>query len=123
MKRVCFIYKSSNIYKRCIAIDVELNDSILKFLENRVNRKKFDQIVNHILEQRFYYYDNYVKLPNGISEMRIYIGNVRIYCKEIHSTNGFFYVIAAKLEMKKSQKINKSIQQAIKPIEDYEYDL
>ena len=50
--------------------------------------------------------------------------NARIYCKEVSTNNGNFYVVAAKLIPKKSsQKINKEIGQFIKPLENYEYDI
>lgn len=67
-----------------------------------------------------------IKNLESITEMRILPNgmNARIYCKQIASKKGDFYVIAAKLfRKKKSQSIDKSIQQFIKPIEDFNYDI
>jgi len=74
------------------------------------------------------YYDDYVKLDtyDHLSEIRLFPNgeNARIYCKEVSTSDGSYYIIAAKfLPKKKSQKIDKSIDRMIKPIEKYEYEL
>ena len=74
------------------------------------------------------YYDDYVRLTGyaDLSEMRFFPNgeNARIYCKEVNTADGKYFVIAAKfLAKKKSQKIDKAIDQLIKPIEKYEYEL
>lgn len=89
--------------------------------------KKFDYIVNRILNQRNMYYDDYVRLSGyeNISEIRLFPNGIngRIYCKEMRLPNGNFYIIAVKLLPKKtSNKIDKAIIQFIKPIEQYEYE-
>ena len=125
MKRTAEIYRSSTIYeKRHVCFDEECAHEILDLMENPKVAQKLNYIFDRILEQRFIYYDDYVKIEDGISEMRIFPNgmNARIYCKEVKSEEGDFFVIAAKLlPKKKSRKINKEIQQLIDPIKKYEY--
>lgn len=126
MKRECLHYKSSTVFPRHVLIDITDGPDIFNFLEDEKNRKKFDYIVNRILNQNFIYYEGYEKVQSleNISEMRIFPNgkNARIYCKEVSTDNGCFYVIAAKfLPKKKSMKIDKAIIQFIKPLEDYVY--
>jgi hypothetical protein len=125
--RRCTHYKSSESYPRHIYLDNECAVEILDFIEDAKNSKKFEYIIGRILEQKLIYYDDYVRLTqyDHISEMRIFPNgmNARIYCKEISRPDGHFYVVAAKLLLKKtSEKINKTIDQIIKPIELYEYE-
>ncbi len=94
------------------------------------NQKKFQQkidyIVDRILNKRFIYYDDYVKIDNDISEIRIFPNgmNARLYCKEVKTSNGYYYMIAAKfLRKKSSQEINKQLRQFIEPIKSYEYEI
>ncbi len=128
MKRKCILYKTSPIYHRYICFDEAVAEEILNYITDPKKKKKLDYIVNRILCQDFMYYDDYVKL-NGyadLSEMRFFPNgeNARIYCKEVNTGNGNYFVIAAKfLAKKKSQKIDKAIDQLIKPIEKYEYEL
>jgi hypothetical protein len=127
-KRKFIEYKTSSQYNRVVCIDEEIGQDILDFLSNKTVEKKFNYIVNRILEQRFVNYEEYEKLTqfNDISEMRIFPNgmNARIYCKEVNSISGTKYIIAAKLlEKKKSQNINKELNNFIKPIEDYEYEI
>ncbi len=84
--------------------------------------------MNRVLNQQFIYYENYVALKDydNITEIRLYPNglNARIYCKQVSSKDGSFYIIAAKfLYKKKSQNIDKGTVQFIKPIEGYEYDI
>ena len=128
MKRRVVLYRSSTIYDRHVCIDVEDNTDVIDFLEDEKNRKKFDYIVNRILMQNNIYYEDYEKIQNyaDLSEMRIFPNglNARIYCKELSTNNGHFYVVAARLlPKKKSRKINKEIHNFIKPIEGYKYDI
>ncbi len=126
MNRKCTLYKSSSLYARHVYIDNESATEIFEFIEDKKVGRKFDYIVNRILEQGNVYYDDYVRLTqyDHIAEMRIFPNgmNARIYCKEVSLQNGSYCVIAVKLLPKKtSQKINKAIDQIIKPIELYEY--
>jgi hypothetical protein len=128
VRRTCVLYKTSTIYPRYVCFDSEIAVALLKYIGDPKKKKKLDYIVNRILFQDFVYYDDYVKLTayDGLSEMRLFPNgdNTRIYCKEVSTKDGKFYVIAAKfLEKKKSEKIDKSINQMIKPIEKYEYEL
>lgn len=128
MKRDCLHYKSSDLYSRHLYIDIHDGDDIIIFLEDKKIRKKFDYIVNRILSQNFIYYEEYEKIQafKNLSEMRIFPNgmNARIYCKEVRTNNGNFYIVAAKLLPKKgSMKIDKSIIEFIKPLEDYIYDI
>ncbi len=127
MKRKAVLYKSSTSYNRHICIDENIAETILDLIAVKKIGKKFDYIVNRILEQNFIYYDDYVKLKayKSLSEMRLFPNgaNARIYCKEVNTTQGKFYVVVAKfLEKKKSDPLNKKIDNLIKPIEDYEYE-
>lgn len=128
MKRECVLYRPSTIYPRYVCFDSAIAAELIGYIGDPKKRKKLDYIINRILFQDFVYYEDYVKLTgyNDLAEMRLFPNgdNARIYCKEISSKDGKFYVIAAKfLEKKKSEKIDKSIDQKIKPIEKYEYEL
>jgi hypothetical protein len=127
MKKKCVLYKSSELYPRHVCLDAETAEEILSFTDDPKIKKKFDYIVNRILNQDFIYYDDYVKLIgyDHLAEMRIFPNglNARIYCKEESSTDGNYYIVAAKLLPKKtSEKIDKAIDQLIKPIQKYEYE-
>ena len=50
--------------------------------------------------------------------------NGRIYCKEIKTKNGYFFIIMGKVEnSKKSNHLNKGIKPQIKALTEYEYEL
>jgi putative component of toxin-antitoxin plasmid stabilization module len=127
VKRKFVIYKSSNIFEnRCFCFDEEVAPYILSLMEDEKFQAKIDYIVNRILNQRFIYYDDYKKVDDDISEMRIFPNgiNARIYCKEIKTLNKCYYIIAAKyLPKKTSRKINKQIKQFIAPIKSYNYEV
>jgi hypothetical protein len=76
------------------------------------------------------YYDDYKPIEiegrKGITEMRIFPNgkNGRIYCREFYTPNGACCIIAAKvLVKKKTMHISKEIEDTLKPILDYEYDI
>lgn len=126
MLRNCFLYKSSERYQRHVYIDSENAEEIYNLLQDTRVHKKFDYIINRILSQNFIYYEEYEKLKgfNSVSEMRLFPNglNIRLYCKEIATKSGNFYVVVAKLlEKKKSGKLNNKIKENIKPLETYEY--
>lgn len=113
---------------RRVYVDYDISEELYEFISDPKMRKKFDYIVNQILNQPFMHYENYVQLSNlkDITEMRLFPNgiNARIYCKEITINGIGVCVIAAKLLPKKNkQKIDKSIMQIIKPIEKYEYEI
>ena len=127
MTRNWLKYQDSDCYPRHVFLDAEESEEIVSLLETRAIRKKFDYIVNRILNQQNLYYEAYQKIPGykDLSEMRLFPNglNIRFYCKEFSCSNGQFYVVVAKLLMKKkSEKINKEIQDLLKPIEDYDYE-
>lgn len=110
-----------------MCLDAHIAEELLLFIDDPKVAKKFEYIVNRILNQGNIYYDDYEKLSNydHLSEIRIFPNgqNARIYCKEVSTADGNFYIIAAKLLPKKtSQKIEKTIDQMIKPVEKYEYE-
>lgn len=107
-------------------LDAENATEFLDYFEDAKKRGKFDYIINRILTQQNIYYEGYQKIINyeSLSEMRLFPNglNARIYCKEISTERGHFYVVVIKLlEKKKSQKIDKKITHSLKAIEDYEY--
>ena len=127
MQRTSLHYQSSTVFEnRHFHIDEGCAIELLEFMENPKMKSKIDYIIKRILNTNFFYYDDYVKIENGISEMRIFPNgvNARIYCREVSTINGSHFIIAAKLLVKKkSMKINKQINQFIDPIKDYDYDL
>ena len=127
MKRKAILYRSSELYKtRHFYIDEQNANEILELFEQPKIGEKIEYILGRILEQRHIYFELYEKIGEGISEMRIFPNgiNARIYCKEVKSKNGNFFIIAAKgLPKKKGEKIDKSIKQIIDPIKNYDYDL
>ncbi len=127
MTRNCLRYKDSDYFPRHVFLDAEESEGIVSLLETKSIRKKFDYIVNRILNQQNLYYEEYQKIPGfkDLSEMRLFPGglNIRFYCKEFSCTNGHFYVVVAKLLLKKKAgKINREIRSFLNPIEDYDYE-
>ena len=131
LKRKCTIIKSSDLYRRHICIDVDSYNEISNIIfQNEKYENKFDYISGRILEHAHMYYDDYVRLFNEsgikISEMRFFPNNdnCRIYCREITLNGNMFCIIMAKaLAKKKSQKIDKKINQLIDVIKNYEYEI
>lgn len=131
MKRKFEIFQKSTTYERVIGVDIEEREEIIKLLEgNSKYIKKFRYVVDKILEQPNMYFDDYKKIRlnnrEAITEIRLFPNgdNCRIYCKEKVIEGTLHYVImAVLLEKKKSQKINKAIQQIINRIKTYEYEL
>jgi hypothetical protein len=131
MKRKFVIIERSTLYNRAICVDLKEGDDILKLLrENDKYRKKLTHIFKRILEHPNMYYEGYKRINLGrsssVTEMRLFPNgdNCRIYCKEILvGGTEFCIIMAVLLEKKKSQKINKLIQQIIDRIKTYEYEL
>lgn len=131
MKRKFEILQKSTTYERVIGVDIEEREEIIKLLEgNSKYIKKFRYVVDKILEQPNMYFDDYKKIRlnnrEAITEIRLFPNgdNCRIYCKEKVIEGTLHCVImAVLLEKKKSQKINKAIQQIINRIKTYEYEL
>ena len=131
MKRKYEILQRSTTYERVIGVDSEEREEIMKLLEgNSKYIKKFRYVVDKILEQPNMYFDDYKKIKKShretITEIRLFPNgdNCRIYCKEQLIEGTLHCVILdVLLEKKKSQKINKVIQQIINRIKNYEYEL
>jgi len=131
MKRKCIILERSLEYNRAIGVDLNAEEDIVKTLmENTKYRRKLDYVFRKILEQPNMYFDNYKRILSShneaITEIRLFPNgdNCRIYCKET-TLNGTLHciIMAVLVEKKKSQKINKAIQQVINRIKNYEYEL
>jgi hypothetical protein len=123
VKRNCFVYKSSNNANKHICIDINEAEDIYTFISQY--QKKFDYITNRILETNFIYYDDYEQIEGDITAMRFFPNgiNVRIYCKEVKTHRGIFYIIMSKVLKKKSGKINKTIQSKIDALKSYDYEI
>lgn len=131
LKRKCTIIKSSEIYPRHICIDIESFNEISDVIfQNPKYQEKFDYITGRILEQQNMYYDDYVRIHNDsgikVSEMRFFANgdNARVYCREITLNGNLFCIIMARaIPKKKSQKIDRKIEQIIDAIKKYEYEI
>jgi hypothetical protein len=114
--------------ERHFFIDPECLQDIKKLLEDQKFKKKLNYIVDRILNLNIRYYEDYVKLItfNSLTEIRLFPNgmNARIYCKEGYTEEGTLLIIASKfLEKKKANKIAKEIQNRLRIIEKYEYEI
>ncbi len=128
MKKYCYLYKSSINKKRHFLIDIDCILELQNLIIDVKFKKKLDYIVTRILDLNTQYYEDYVKLVNyeSITEIRIFPNgmNARIYCKEIKMEDGHVSIVASKfLQKKKSMKIDKDLQNKIKIIENYIYEI
>ena len=97
-------------------------------LEDDKFKKKLNYIIERILNLNTRYYEDYIKLItfNSLTEIRLFPNgmNARIYCKEGHTEEGTLLIIASMfLEKKKSNKITKELQNRLRIIEKYEYEI
>jgi hypothetical protein len=130
VKRSCTIFQSSEEYgspfKRFVCVDVDNADEIFECIEK--NRKRFNYILKRTLTQHQMHWDCYDV------ENRAYVKDVtafkfddrqnsRIYCKEVKSQNGIFYIICAVAHSKKVQRNDKRIDTIIEKISTYEYEI
>jgi len=106
-------------------MDISEEDELLAFLSNEKHKKKFNYIVNRILEQSFMYYDDYEQIEGNITCMRFFPNgiNVRIYCKEILINDELFCVVMSKIAHKKTRAIGKIIQSKIDSLKTLTYDI
>jgi len=130
--RKFILLKSSEKYPRHLCVDEGIAEDFLEFIEkDEKHRDKFKMIVDRILNEANIYFELYSKegsnaKTKSVTAMKFFKGgeNARVYCKEISSSEGTFYIIAAKfLPMKKVQKNDKKIQSLVKSISHYEYDI
>jgi hypothetical protein len=124
------IFRTSEDYgsplKRRICVDIDAHNSkeIRDYLYS--NQDEFLKIANRILTLPNMYYDGYKQeYKEGkytVSAMRFYdIQNTRIYCQEMTNKDGQFFIICAKVFVKKSEKNNKKNIPLLKEISDHEY--
>jgi hypothetical protein len=97
-------------------------------LEDDKFKKKLNYIIERILNLNTRYYEDYIKLIsfNELNEIRLFPNgmNARIYCKEGYTEEGTLLIIASMfLEKKKSNKITKELQNRLRIIEKYEYEI
>jgi hypothetical protein len=130
--RKFIIIKSSEKYSRHLCVDQSIADDFLDFIEkDDKHRDKYKKIADHILNEANIYFELYGKegynsKTKNVTAMKFFKGgeNARVYCKEISTAEGTFYVIAAKfLPMKKVQKNDKKIQSIVKSVSEYEYEI
>jgi hypothetical protein len=78
------------------------------------------------LEQPFMYYDDYERIEENITCIRIFPNgiNARIYCQEVTILGELFCIIMSKVLFKKNNgKINKSFQSVVDALKKYEYEI
>ena len=97
-------------------------------LEDDKFKKKLNYIIERILNLNTRYYEDYIKLItfNSLTEIRLFPNgmNARIYCKEGYTEEGTLLIIASMfLEKKKSNKITKELQNRLRIIEKYKYEI
>jgi hypothetical protein len=132
VQRKCLVIKSSKDYgssfSRYICVDLENQEDIFACIQNK--SKKFWYIVERILTQNFIYWDNYDKekvssATQDVTAIKFFdADNTRIYCREVNTPNGNFYVICSiVLFSKKVQKNDKRIVSIIETVASYEYEI
>lgn len=130
MKRDCIILIESGDGKRAIYLDKINADEIKRYIkQDSRHRKKFkfisDIILNGLRNADVYGKEEINEKCKGITAMKFFKGqeNDRIYCKEIHSSQGVFVVVAAILfEKKKTQKLKQAHINLIETISTYDYE-
>ena len=130
MRRKCNPVLYSQKYNRAICVDSYQENIIELLIDNEKYRKKSDYIFRRILEQPKIHFDDYKIVERGryglITEMRFFPNgdNGRVYCIEkVMENNMNCVIIAAYLEKKKSQRIDKKTWQLIEKIKYYDYEL
>lgn len=111
-------------------MDIDSHEEIMEyFLRDARHTKKFRHIVGIILSN-YRVTDLYDKEEvndkcKGLTAMKFFKGqeNVRVYCKEIVDGDKTFYVVAAKIHQKKSQKNSKKEVAILESIAKYEYKI
>jgi hypothetical protein len=130
LKRQFNIFRTSENYgsplRRRICIDIDPHNSkeIRDYLYS--NLDEFLKIAEKILTlPHMYSSDHYKKEYDGksrVSAIRFCDAkNTRIYCQEMSTADGQFFIICAKLFEKKSQKNDKKNKPILENISKYEY--
>ncbi len=131
MKRKCKYLIGSQDGKRAIYIDEENQQEIISYLtKDKRHNKKFKFISDIILgghrNSEIYDKEEVNDKCKGVTAMKFFKGqdNDRIYCKEIHSSEGTFIIVAAVLyEKKKTTKLNQEQVKLIEKVGGYDYEI
>lgn len=131
MKRRCSHIISSKDGKRKIYVDEEAKDEIMGYIEQDArHRKKFLHICEIILgghrNSDLYDKEEVNDRCKDVTAMKLFKGqeNDRIYCKEVHTEEGVFVVVAAVLlKSKKNQKLNNKQINLIEKVGGYTYEI
>lgn len=129
MERTAIIIERSADGKRCVAVDEDMAEGILGFLERNPRiRKKFRYITQLILQGHrtpdLYDKEDIEKGCEGVMAMKLLKGaeNARIYCREVYVKGRYFVVIACEvIEHKSTQKNSHREKEAIRRVATYEY--
>jgi hypothetical protein len=124
------VIRYSNDGKRAICIDLENWEAIFEYVNRSdKNKKKFNYIVNIILENHrvpdVYDKEDINNKAKKVTAMKFFKGqsNDRLYCKEMTLEDRTFVVIAAELfEKKKDQGIKQKLRNLIEKVGSYEYE-
>ena len=131
MKRKCKCLLRSKDGKRAIYLDEENAAEIRAYLtRDERHKKKFRFISEIILEghrnSEVYDKEEVNEKCKDVTAMKFFKGqdNDRIYCREVHSAEGTFGVVAAiLLEKKKSQKLTQEQINIIEKVGGYNYEI
>ncbi|HRF78693.1 MAG TPA: hypothetical protein PL070_01270 [Flavobacteriales bacterium] len=129
MRRTATIIDRSPDGKRCLAVDDELAEEILAFIQTNPRiKKKFRYITQLILQghrtPEIYDKEDIEKGCEGVMAMTLLKGaeNARIYCREVYVRGKYFVVIACEvIEHKSSQKNSHREKEVIRRVATYEY--
>ena len=132
MKKQCIVIKSSkdynSIYNRHFCVDVDNERAIFDCIKNK--KKKFWTIVERTLTQPFIYWDSYAKekislQTKNVSAIKFFdADNTRLYCQELSTNDGNFYIICSvELFSKKVQQNDKKIDAIIERVSKFEYEV
>lgn len=130
MKRRCKYLIGTKDGKVAIYLDEENAEEIKDYLtkDNR-HKKKFKFISDIILgghrNSDVYSKEEINDKCKDVTAMKFFKGqdNDRIYCKEVHTPDGIFIVVAAILyEKKKTQKLNQEQVNLIEKVGGYNYE-
>ncbi|MDP1844312.1 MAG: hypothetical protein Q8K64_12915 [Sediminibacterium sp.] len=131
MTRKCKYLIGSKDGKRAIYLDEENKAEIWAYLTKDNRHKKKFKFISEIILDGHRNTDVYDKEEinnkcKDVTAMKFFKGqdNDRIYCKEIHSTEGTFIVVAAILyEKKKTTKLNQEQINIIEKVGSYNYEI
>lgn len=131
LKRKCKYLIGSKDGKRAIYLDEENKDEILAYLQKDKRHEKKFKFISEIILGSHRNTDVYDKEEinskcKDVTAMKFFKGqdNDRIYCKEVHSSEGTFIVVAAILyERKKTTKLNQEQINLIEKVANYQYEI